>query len=139
MSRRYTLFGTTADVGVRSRGRNLGEAFENQAAGMFSIMADMRGVRARMNFSVEAEGTDEARLLASFLEELLFLYDTRGVFLKEFRITSLGKGRLTATVGGEEIDPARHVLKTQVKAVTHHLLEVNKTPDGVVTKVVYDI
>lgn len=139
MSRRYVPFGTTADVGVRSYGRDMKEAFENQAAGMFAIMADMRGVRPVRSFTVEAAGVDNARLMASFLEELLFLYETKGVFLKEFRITSLGKGCLKATVRGEEIDPARHVLKTQVKAVTHHLLEVRKTPRGVVTKVVYDI
>ena len=139
MQPRYVLFGTTADVGCRSHGRDLKEAFENQAAGMFAIMADMRGVRPRLSFTVEAAGLDDARLLASFLEELLFLNDTRGVFLRDFRIESLGKGRLKATVRGEEIDPSRHVLKTQVKAVTHHLLEVRKTPKGVVTKVVYDI
>ncbi len=139
MSRRYVLFGTTADVGVRSSGRDLREAFENQAAGMFAIMADMRRVRPRRSFSIEAAGIDEARLLASFLEELLYVYDTNGVFLKEFRITALGRGRLKATALGEEIDPSRHVLKAQVKAVTHHMLEVRKTASGTVTRVVYDI
>jgi SHS2 domain-containing protein len=139
MPRRYEQFGTTADVGVRSFGRDLKEAFINQAAGMFSIMVDMRGVRARRSFTVEAAGVDDARLLASFLEELLFVYETEGIFLKEFRIKELKKGRLKATALGEEIDPMRHVLKTQVKAVTYHLLEVKKSRGGVMTKVVYDI
>src|SRR5512143_1208566 len=100
MQPRYTLFGTTADVGVRSYGRDMKEAFENQAAGMFAVMVDMRGVRPRLSFTVEAAGVDEARLLASFLEELLYLYETHGVFLKEFFITSLKTGRLKARALG---------------------------------------
>ena len=139
MPKRYTAFGTTADVGVRSYGRDIKEAFINQAAGMFSIMVDMRGVRARRSFKVDASGVDDARLLASFLEELLYVYETEGVFLKEFHIEELKKGRLRATAKGEEIDQTRHVLKAQVKAVTYHLLDVRRTPSGVVTRVVYDI
>lgn len=139
--RRYRRFGTTADVGVVSRGEDLREAFEAQAAGMFSIMVDIRGVRSEKAFSVEIDtgGGDEVELLAAWLEELLYISDVNRVYLKSFAITSLGGGRLGADVLGEGIDPSRHILKTPVKAVTYHGMKVERTPSGVTTTVVYDI
>lgn len=139
MTKRYRLFGTTADVGVVSSGRGLKDAFEGQAAGMFSIMTDMRRVRPSEAFSVEAEGTDDERLLFDWLNGLLYLYDTERVFLKRFEISSIGGGRLAARVYGERIDLGRHLAKSEVKAVTYHMLEVSKTKYGVRTRVVYDI
>ncbi len=38
--------------------------------------------------------------------------------------------RLTASCRGEDYDPARHVLKTEIKAVTYHHAEVRETPAG---------
>ena len=138
-SKAYRIFGTTADVGVVSRGTGLIPAFEGQAAGMIAVMTDMRRVRATEGFTVEAEGPDLPGLLVSWLEELHFLFDTKGVLLKEFRITRLTGLRLKATVRGEAIDPNRHVMKTPIKAVTYHMLEVKETGEGVTTRVVYDI
>jgi len=139
MPKRYRLFGTTADVGVTSRGRDMKEAFENQAAGMFSIMADLRTMKAVEEYVVEAEGSDNETLLVAWLNELLFIYSTKNMFLKKFEITRLDGFRLKSRVWGEEADPSRHVVKTEVKAVTYHMLLVSETPEGVETRVVYDI
>jgi len=136
---KYRIFGTTADVGVVSYGRDIREAFENQAKGMFSIMADLRGVRDTMSFDVEAEAPDIEGLLAAWLEELLFISDTRGVLLRRFDITVLKDQRLTARAYGEEVDTARHVIKTPVKAVTYHGLGVVIRQGSVTARVVYDI
>jgi SHS2 domain-containing protein len=139
MAKKYRVFGTTADVGVVSSGKDLKEAFENQAAGMFSIMTDMRHVRPVQAFHVEAEGKDPEGLLIAWLNELLFLCDTGRVFLKGFEITYMEHLKLKANAYGEGIDPGRHVVKTEVKAVTYHRLEVRRTRKGVRTRVVYDI
>jgi len=135
----YRRFGTTADVGVVSFGSDMKDAFERQAQGMFSIMADPRHVRLRQKYAVEAVGPDPEGLLAAFLEELLFIFDVKGVLLRRFDITSQDDTHLTAEAYGEEIDQSRHVMKTPIKAVTYHMIEVKQTPDGVRTRVVYDI
>ena len=135
----FKLFGTTADVGVESAGKDLKEAFEEQAAGMFSIMTDLEAVEPRLSFDVEATGNDLESLLVAWLNELLFIYDVKKVFLRSFEIKSFEEGRLKAGVRGEEIDPARHPLKTEVKAVTYHMLDVRQSDGGYVTRVVYDI
>ena len=139
MGRRYRIFGTTADVGVVSSGIDLKEAFENQAAGMFSIMVDLRTVTARQSFKVKAAGHDNESLLASFLEELLYIFDTKQVFLREFRIEKISGRNLTAQALGETIDPKTHTIKTLIKAVTYHMLKVDTSRETVRTTVVYDI
>ncbi len=139
MSKRYEIFGTTADVGVTSHGSTLPEAFEAQAQGMFDVMAELDRVQAKEEFTVEADGADDEVLLVAFLNELLFLFDAKRVLLKEFHVTEIGGGKLKAVAKGEEIDLTRHVIKTPVKAVTYHMLKVERTPEGYRTVVVYDI
>ncbi len=139
MAKRYNTFGTTADVGVESWGDSLPEAFEAQAEGMFDVMAELPGVRPVEDFKIGAEGTDDETLLVAFLNELLFLFDARGVLLREFEVVEIGGGKLKAVARGEKIDTLRHVIKTPVKAVTYHMLKVEKTPEGYKTRVVYDI
>ncbi len=109
MSKRYEIFGTTADVGVTSHGSTLPEAFEAQAHGMFDVMAELDRVQAKEEFTVEADGADDELLLVAFLNELLFLFDAKRVLLKEFHITETGGGKLKAVVRGEaiDLDPAR--------------------------------
>ncbi|MHB8173449.1 MAG: archease [Nitrospirota bacterium] len=139
MAKQYRIFGTTADVGAESFGSTLAEAFEAQAEGMFSVMAELDAVRASEAFTVEAEGADDETLLVAFLNELLFLFDARGVLFREFKVIKIGGGKLKAVARGEKIDRLRHVIMTPVKAVTYHMLKVEKTTEGYKTRVVYDI
>ncbi|HEY3346952.1 MAG TPA: archease [Nitrospirota bacterium] len=132
-------FGTTADVGVEAFGPTLKDAFEQQALGMSDIMVDPASVEKRLEFRLKVSGNDEESLLASFLEEVLFLVDARGCFFSDIVITSLDKLTVEAVVRGEEIDPEKHIIKTPVKAVTYHQLTVRHDRDGVYTRVVYDI
>ena len=139
VAKRYRIFGTTADVGVESWGDTLSEAFEAQAEGMFDVMAELPGVRPVEDFNIEAEGADDETLLVAFLNELLFLFDARGVLFCEFKVAEIRGGKLKAAARGEKIDPSRHVMKTPVKAVTYHMIKAEKTPEGFRTRVVYDI
>ena len=139
MAKRYNTFGTTADVGVESWGDSLPEAFEAQAEGMFDVIAETSGVRPVEDFKIDAEGTDDETLLVAFLNELLFLFDTTGVLFCEFKVVEIGGGKLKAVARGEKIDTLRHVIKTPIKAVTYHMLNVERTAEGYKTTVVYDI
>ncbi len=46
---------------------------------------------------------------------------------------------LTATAWGERLDPTRHVLSHEVKAITYHELTVEPTPEGWQAEVIVDI
>ena len=60
--------------------------------------------------------------------------------VRDLRIEEAGSGyRLRAEAIGETIDPGRHSLLADVKAVTLHRLVVERTPDGWRAVVVLDV
>ena len=52
---------------------------------------------------------------------------------------SVGENGLKASAWGEPIDPARHVLSHEVKAITYHGLRVEREGDGWIAEVIVDI
>jgi SHS2 domain-containing protein len=130
----------TADVGIQAFGETLGEAFENAALGMFDIITDPSKVGAQKDFEVTIEGEDLKALLHEWLDQLLILSQVNNMLFSSFKVDLRdidGGFGLTGLVMGEPADPSRHVYKTEIKAVTRHMLEVKEHPPMV--KVLFDI
>ena len=70
--RRFRLIEHTADVGLVAYGRNLAEAFANAAYGMFSIIADLRTVKATESRSLELNEDGYEALLFEWLNSLIY-------------------------------------------------------------------
>jgi SHS2 domain-containing protein len=90
--------------------------------------------------SVESEEIDLA--LVRFLEELVYHKDAEGLLLRAARVhveRNERAWRVGALLEGDRIDPARHELTGDVKAVTVHRLEVEKTATGWRATVVLDV
>lgn len=121
---KYEVVEHTADVGLRAYGRTLEEIFAHAALGMFDLMTDPATVEPRGEVEVRAASDDLESLLVDWLTELLFVHERDHVFLSAFDVRIDGFA-LEAAVRGEEIDPDRHPLETEVKAVTYHMIEVN--------------
>ncbi|MBM4249250.1 MAG: archease [Euryarchaeota archaeon] len=139
-NRRYEVVEHTADVGIRAFGETMTEAFENAALGMFNIITDPSKVGLLQDFEVIIEGDDLRSLLHEWLSQLLILSQVNGMLFGGFRVEMrpLPRGMgLTGWAIGEPADPEKHVYKTEIKAVTHHMLEVRESPPMV--KVLFDI
>ncbi|MDX1534418.1 MAG: archease [Thermoplasmata archaeon] len=133
---RFEVIEHTADAGITAYGDSAAEIFENAAYGMFSLMTDVRNVRPVGEVQVELEAHDLGSLLVDWLSELLFIHEAENVFFGEFEAAVEGF-RLKAKARGEEVDPKRHRLQAQVKAVTYHMLDVN--PEEGYATVIFDI
>lgn len=120
----FELIDHTADIGFRAYGKDLKEAFENAAKGMFSLVVDLEKVSPRQEFDVEVEAEDREALLVEWLNELIYLFEVEHVVLKDFHIVSWEEHRLQARVRGESIDEARHQIETAIKACSYHMLKV---------------
>ena len=133
------LFEHTADLGLRVRAPDLDGLFAEAAACLFSaIVEDLSTVRPEMSQAVELSGTDREYLLFDWLRELLYRFDAEHVVYGRFDVAVRPDG-LTATAHGEKLDPARHALSHEVKAITYHGLKVEQTPDGWLAEVIVDI
>jgi SHS2 domain-containing protein len=135
---RFEVIDHTADVGIIAYGSDLKEAFANSAYGMFSLIADLDGVREEVSREVDVQATDQEALLVDWLNELLYLFDVEHIIFKRFEVTNLSQNRLQAKVYGDKIDTSRHQLKTAVKAATYHMLKIERNK-GVKVQFILDI
>lgn len=135
----YELFEHTADLGLRVRAADLDTLFAEAAACLFSaIVEDPGTVRTDTAVTVEVAGTDREFLLFDWLKELLYRYDGEHLLFGRFEVKVRDDG-LTGTAWGEPVDPERHVLLHEVKAITYHELKVVPTDDGWLAEVIVDI
>jgi SHS2 domain-containing protein len=139
----YEIIEHTADLGIRGRGESLDTLFAAMARGLFAVIADPETVRLdaadterRRAIRLEADAT--ADLLHDWLEELNALHQIHAELYGRFAVR-VTDNRLTAVAEGEAIDPERHDLRVEVKAVTWHDLRVDRTAEGFEAFVLLDI
>ncbi len=114
----------TADVGIRAYGTTASEIFESAAAGMFSLVANLEGVKPVGEEEIRLSADDLPGLLVAWLSELLYLHETQRLLFCRFEVEVRG-AQLHARAWGEAIDKQRHELKLAIKAVTYHRLSVD--------------
>jgi SHS2 domain-containing protein len=135
----HEQFEHTADLGLRIVAANLNQLFAEAGVGLFSaIVDDPKAIRDLNEFTLAIEGTDRAYLLFDWLKELLLRFDRDGMLFARFDVTVRDDG-ISARIGGEPFDPARHALLREVKAITYHDLIVEETADGWLAEVIVDI
>jgi SHS2 domain-containing protein len=133
----------TADIAFRAWGETLEETFRAAADATLNVMVeDLDSVepRARREMKLANEAVD--LLLFDFLQELIYYKDLETLLLRVegLRIASRhGRHILEASACGEAIDPGRHRLRVDVKAVTLHGFSVQTTSDGWEARVILDI
>lgn len=135
----YELFEHTADLGLRATAPDLDALFAEMAAALFAaIVEDPATIRADAATPVEIAGPDREYLLFDWLKELLYRFDAEHQVFARFEVSVRDDG-LTATAWGEPLDPERHLLNHEVKAITYHELKVEPTADGWAAEVIVDI
>jgi SHS2 domain-containing protein len=135
----FEVFEHTADIGLRIRAAERETLFADAAAGLFSlVIANPEAIRGVQTKKFRVAGQEDDYLLFDWLNELLFTFDTERLLLADFRI-ELDQGGLAAECRGEPIDPARHRMEREVKAITYHGLTVQQTADGWLAEVIVDI
>jgi SHS2 domain-containing protein len=131
----------TADAKFQAFGATLEQAFANAALAVASLMWDPEGVSASHTEEVRVSGNDLKQLLMAFLEEILFLLETRGFLLhaaEDVRIRSGEQGlELLAVLKGDE-GVGKYETFGDVKAVTYNDMEI-ETGDAPMVQVVVDM
>jgi SHS2 domain-containing protein len=135
----HETFEHTADLGLRVRAADLDELFAEAARGLFEmIVPELSSVRAAETVEIEVGGEISELLLFDWLNELLYTYETKRLLLCEFDVAVSDSG-VKATCRGEPVDPNRHQLDHEVKAITYYGLTLEHTADGWLGEVIVDI
>jgi SHS2 domain-containing protein len=132
-----------ADIAFRAWGNDLEETFVAAAhAVMNAMVEDLDAIQAREErlLSVEHEALD--MLLFNFLQEFIYYKDAEQLLLRiqQLRIADTNRPyTLQATAVGETLDPDRHRMRVDVKAVTLHRFSLAQTARGWEAFVILDI
>jgi SHS2 domain-containing protein len=138
---RIEVFDHTADVGLRVFATDLNDLFETAAEGLLDyVVANRAEVRPAVEESIELTAEGPAELLIDWLNELIFRIETQHRLYSKFAVRVVDDGKtLMATIHGEAIDRARHVLDHEVKAVTRHGVMLVPCAEGWVAELILDI
>jgi SHS2 domain-containing protein len=135
----YEFFEHTADLGLRVRAPTLDALFAEAAEALFAaIVEDLGSVQPLQQVPLRLTGDDREFLLFDWLKELLYRWDAEHLLFSKFEVR-LDGAELNATAWGEPLDPDRHLLSHEVKAITYHGLRVEPTADGWLAEVIVDI
>lgn len=134
----YTFIDHTGDLAILVRENTLEALFTTAARALFEIMADASAPPSEP-VELSADGTDEADLLRTWLADLLYKFSAEGTILAIDAVHLENGCRLTARGRGRRFDPAQDALRTELKAVTYHQLEVKRDEDGWSARVVFDV
>jgi SHS2 domain-containing protein len=137
--KRFEILDHTADIGLVIYGENLKALFGNAGEAFFRLITDLRKVRRRIERRINIGGESLDRLMVDWLSELLYLHDVENLLFKGFKVESVGKDGLKAIVKGEPFREGVHVIKTEVKAVTYHRIEVRQEKGGWRAQVILDL
>lgn len=135
----HELFEHTADLGLRATAADLDALFAEAAQCLFSaIVEDPAAIRMTDEAAIAIAGTDREFLLFDWLRELLVRFDADRMLFGRFAVKVRDDG-LSATAWGEPVDPERHALSREVKAITYHELKVEPIAEGWLAEVIVDI
>ena len=125
--KKYQFLHHTADAKFRSFGSSLEEAFANAALATASLMWDWQKIGRKMEYPVEVEGRDLKQLLVNFLEEILYLFESKMFLLAAVDKMNIERKSdrflLKAIFKGDKYRD-KYKIHGDVKAITYNEMEI---------------
>lgn len=100
------------------------ECFANAAYALSDQMLDASSVDQVLSYHIDVSGDDLEDRLFAYLSEVLFIIDSESCALGGFTVSFEGD-RVIGDVYGEPYDPRKHHPKTEIKAVTYHMMSID--------------
>ncbi len=125
----------TADWALRIHAENMTGLLINAAKGMLQLMGFQSDNTPGVVIRIELESLDRESLLVEWLQELLYLIESKRVGIGEMEIELENGNHMIALI--EQIP---NICPTkEIKAVTYHGLKINETENGLETTIVFDV
>ncbi len=133
-----------ADTAFEASGDSPSELFQAASLALIEAMVAPATVNSSWSQIFEKSDPDLPTLLFDWLSEIVYLKDAQALVFREVLTTvvqdpATGTWKLDATLVGEEIDPDKHELRGDVKAVTKHMYDVRQTDGHWTARVVLDV
>jgi SHS2 domain-containing protein len=132
----------TADIGIQVTAPDRDTLYARAAEGMFTVLTDLSAVQPRTEEPFTVTAPDAEALMVRWLSELNFHHSTTHRLFCEFDVEVREEPDALVLEGrarGESIDLERHVVFTEIKAVTFHDLAVAESEGMWSVQVIFDM
>ncbi len=137
----YEYLEHTADAKFRAHGKSFEELFRNAGRALFGIITSVDRVKPRIRSRVRVRAKSLEALLFDFLDQLLFLLDTRGFLLHDCENARFSRGEEGLSFECDALGDhhREYEVSGNVKAVTYHGMRIEQRGSEYVAEVVVDI
>jgi SHS2 domain-containing protein len=138
----YEFIDHTADIGIKVFGKDLKELFVNAAVAMFEIIATKsqshKVTKSPVKkFIIDKQADSLEDLLVAWLNELLFLFNTKKIVFEKFKINKIDQKYLAAQASGRSLK--NYKITTEIKAITYHMLKVRREEHHWLAQIIFDV
>ena len=147
----YKLIDHTADLGIEVFATDLKQLFVTAAMALSDTLTDVSRVNKVIKKEISVSGDDLEQLMINWLHEIIYHFEVNYVIFNKFEIESICSTSdigvtptpycftLNAVGYGEIFDHEKHVILTEVKAVTHHQLTVKEVGGEWFSRIIFDL
>ena len=143
MAYKYIFLDHTADIAVDIEADALDELFIASAHAWRDSISDDRKSSQSQERTLILSENDLEILLVSFLTELNFLYQSKSWMMDSVNSIEIYEGNaiwnLKAKITGNHCDRTKMNLKSEIKAITYHQMEIKEKNGKFSTRIVFDI
>lgn len=129
----------TADIRLEIRSLTWPGLLRNAVFALTDTMADISSIKKEGVHTLNLKAPSRDELFMACLKKIHLLFETKGFLTRQIKVVTCKKTTLKAFAFGEAFEPKRHTLKTEIKAITYHQLEVKWTWRGWRAWVIFDI
>lgn len=132
-------FEHTGDAGIEVEAPSRADLFACAAIGVARIMVAPDGIVPRETHTITVFGDTDEELMHEALSDALNLFLGDDFIWRDATVEE-HPGMIVLNLTGEQFDPERHELLTELKAVTYHQLRVERSGDeGWQARIVFDV
>ena len=138
----YKLLEHGGEEGILGEGKTLESAFSEAAKAMFSIMIDIKMVKANKSVDIYCNADNKETLFTEFLNELLAQKDILNMVFSRFEIKineNKKEVKLSGKAYGEKFNAEKHKPKVEVKAATYSGLKLWKDGGNYKVRCIVDV
>ena len=99
---------------------------------------NLEELRTKLQKTIRLKNHDVKDLLYNFLSELIFLKDSQQLIFSKIKV-DIKNNNIAAVLFGDKINPKKQELRNDIKAITLHMFNLEKTKNGYKATVIVDI
>lgn len=139
MGEGFRTFDHTGDLGLEVWAETPRRLYALAAEALLAQIVETGSGAPEVRVELELEGQDPRDLLVHWLNSALLESELRQAVWIRAEVRSLSERALSGSLAGPERDPHGQVFLREVKAVSHHFLDLDLEPGRCRCRVILDI